>query len=205
MDRVSAMISLQHLGDLRSGYVAREGLVECGRQGGTRALQARDVAPDGSIAWPALRCVNAVSNAQRYAVRDGDLLVPLRAARIVAIAVHDVQEAVIAVGHWGILTPDPLRADADYLAWYLNHPATAARLRGVMSGSSLLFLPVGALRDFEVDVPPLDVQRRIAHVDALHARVVELEAQLGEARRQLVNEITLAALRSGPNSVRENG
>jgi hypothetical protein len=145
-----------------------------------------------------------VPNPERYRIRDGDLLIPLRAARIVAFAPQDVPPDVIAVGHWGILTPDPMLVDAGYIAWYLNHPATAPRLQAVMSGTSLPFLSLGALRAFEIELAPLELQRRIAHTDALNARVVELEAQLADARQRLVDHLTLAALHAEHGPIPEN-
>lgn len=198
------MESFEKLGEFRTGYVARVGLVNCGVSGGVRALQARDVAEDGRIAWQTLRCVKGIRHPGRYRIRDGDLLVPLRATRIKAVVLHDVPKEVVAVGHWGILTPDPARACAGYLAWYLNHPATWSRLQAAMSGTNLTFLSVSALRAFEIEVVPLELQLRIARADELHARVAELDAQLIDARRRLFDHLTMAALHTGDGPTTEN-
>ena len=186
---------LRTLGTLRSGYVPSA--ADRGRpgQGTLRALQARDVAPDGSIAWAALSHVDPVRDGDRYVIREGDLLLPLRSARLQAVVARDVPPDVIAAGHWALLTPDPDRADAGYLAWYLNHPATRARLTALMSGGSLIFLPLSAIRDFEIELPPLDLQHRIAHTAALHGHIAELESQLAHARQQLVDTLTMDTLR----------
>lgn len=187
-------LPLAGLGPVRGGYVA-PGRSAADAGGRFLALQAGDIAPDGTIAWAALSRVTPVFDASRYQVLEGDVLVPLRTVRPTAVVARGVPPEVVAVGHWAIVSAEPGFADPDYLAWYLNHPATAARLSSLMRGTNLRFLSLTALRDFEVELPPLEVQRRIARAHALNERVVELERQLAAARKQLVDSLTMAALR----------
>ena len=191
-------LPLAGLGQIRGGYVLPSRKIIRGASGGGPrylALQASDIAPDGTIVWGALSRVTPRFDATRYRIREGDVLIPLRSARPSAVVARDVPPDVIAMGHWAIVSPEPTVADPDYLVWYVNHPATAARLNGLMRGTSLRFLSITALRDFEVELPPLDLQRRIARVHALAERVTDLERQLAAAREQLIHSLTHAALR----------
>lgn len=197
MNRASRRLPLAALGPIRRGYVPPSWGTEKRRQshGAPRlALQAGDIAPDGTVAWAALPRVTPAFDASRYQIREGNVLIPLRSARPTAVVARDVPPDVIAMGHWVIVSPEPGVADPDYLAWYINHPTTAARLSGLMQGTNLRFLSISALRDFEVELPPLDLQRRIARVHALAERVAELERQLAAARKQLIHSVTYAAL-----------
>lgn len=191
-------LPLAALGPIRSGYVLPH-LGEKKRRAlpgaPWLALQARDVAPDGTIAWGALSRVEPIFDPSRYQVREGDVLIPLRSARPTAVVARHVPPDVIAVGHWAVISPEPTVADPDYLVWYINHPATAARLNWLMRGTSLRFLSIGALRDFEVELPSLDLQRRIVRVHTLARRVTDLERQLAAVREQLLHSLTYAALR----------
>jgi hypothetical protein len=187
-------IPLVALGAMRGGYVASKATADHPEANYLRALQASDIAADGSVDWNALRFVAAVSEGGRYGVNDGDVLLPLRSARITAVVPRQVPAGVIAVGHWAIVSPDRELADPDFLAWYLNHPATAVRLAGLMRGTKLQFLSLTDLRGFEIELPPLDVQRRIARVHALNERIAGLEQELAEARKQYIDAVTMEAL-----------
>lgn len=157
-------------------------------------LQPSALRPDGTIAWEELVTLLPVRGAARYAVREGELLLPLRSLRIQTVVARDVPAGVLAVGQWALLAPDPAQADPDYLAWYLNHPRTRARLVGTMVGTSLQFLTLGTLRDFEVELPELATQRHIGRAAALTAYVSRLERRLADARQQLADGVLMAAL-----------
>ena len=159
-----------------------------------RTLQSRDLAPDGSVVWSSLPLSQAGRNSERFLIYEGDVLLPLRSVRPRALVARGVPPNVIAVGQWALITPDATMAEPDYLAWFLNHPATLARLGKVMKGGTLPFLPLAAIRAFEIAIPPLEVQRRITRVDALHASVAHLERDLADARTSLVNAATMAVL-----------
>lgn len=196
-------IPLGAVGPVRVGYVApsRSSGEEQGRY---LALQASDVGPDGTVVWAALSRVTPVFDPSRYLVSEGDVAIPLRTPRPFAAVLRDVPPDAIAVGHMAIVTPHPEIADPDYLAWYIKHPRTAARLQGLTRGSKLRFLSITDLRDFEIELPALDLQRRIAHLHYLHERVTELERQLADARVLMIESLTMAALsRAMDSSTRE--
>jgi hypothetical protein len=162
--------------------------------GSYRALQSRDLAPDGSVAWTSLPLANTGRNSERFLIYEGDVLLPLRSSRPRALIARGVLDDVMAVGQWALITPKAGELEPDYLAWFLNHPVTAARLGRVMKGGTLPFLPLAEIRAFEIVVPMLDVQRRIVRLDALHSRVSLLERELADARTLLVNAVTMNAL-----------
>lgn len=179
---------------MRGGYLARRSPTARFQTGGIRALQASDLERDGSIPWADLGWLEDETFPEKYEVSEGDVLMPLRANPPRAIVAHGVPERVVVVGHWALISPDPRLVDSGYLACYLNHPTTTARLQGLMRGTNLQFLSLVALRDFEVELPPLDLQRRIARVNTLAQRVAQLERQLAAAREQFIQSITHAAL-----------
>ena len=157
-------------------------------------LQPSAIRADGSIAWEELVAILPVRGADRYAIREGELLLPLRSQRIQAVVAEGVPDCVLATGQWALVAPDPTHADARYLAWYLNHPRTRARLAGTMVGTSLQFLTVATVRDFEVELPDLATQRRIGRVAELTARVARLERRLADERQQLADALAMVTL-----------
>jgi hypothetical protein len=181
-------------GGLPSVEILPAGRDQATKPGAYRVLQSRDLAQDGSVAWTSLPLANAGRNPERFLIYEGDVLLPLRSSRPRALVARGVPEDVMAVGQWALITPNAGVLEPDYLAWFLNHPVTAARLGRVMKGGTLPFLPLADIRAFEISVPALETQRRIVRVDALHARLSLLERELADARTRLVDAATMNAL-----------
>lgn len=169
------------------------------------ALQPSALRADGTIAWEDVVAVPQVRTPERYLIRDGDLLLPLRSIRIQAIVARDVPPGVIAMGTFVLLTANYGVADIDYLAWYLNQPETRRRLAGTMMGTSLQFLTVRSVGDFEVDLPDLDTQRRIGRVAKLSHRISLLEARLYSTRQQLFDALGMTAVDRAISARRRRG
>lgn len=184
---------LRDLVKIRGGHVATSDPADRSTPGAWRALQAGDLQPDGSVEWSRLRWVTIRSGSTPSEIREEDVLVPLRSTRVAALVARGVPDRTIAVGHWAVITtgPDLL---PDYLAWYLGHPTTARALAGMVVGTNISFLPLSAVRDLEVEVPPLDIQERISRVQALHATITRLESQLAATRGRYLEALTRAAL-----------
>lgn len=185
---------LDELATIRGGYVGPDATTDRPGPSRVRALKAGDIAPDGGIAWPTLRYAQPIRDGGRYLVTEGDVLLPLRSVRLRAVVARDVPAGIIAAGHWALLSPNPSTIESEFLAWYLNHSRTRVRLSLLAQGTNLQFLSLNAVRDFEVDVPSLDVQRSIARVNGLNARLTELEHQLTNARSLLVDALSMDAL-----------
>ena len=81
-----------------------------------------------------------------------------------------------------------------YLAWWLNHPQSQAKLtRDLARGTYIPFISAGDLVSFQVALPPLVVQARIAEVDRLRRLERKLGAQLERLNEQLVDVATWMA------------
>ena len=122
------------------------------------------------------------------------LLLPLRSQRMHTVVARDVPAGVLAIGQLALVTPHEGVVDTDYLAWYLNHPRTRERLVGAMMGSSLQFLTMRSVNEFDVDLPDFATQRGIGRVATLSGRITLLEQRLSSARQQLTDALATAAL-----------
>lgn len=187
---------LHEVAEIRGGYISSAAAAPpVGER--VRGLQVGDIGPEGLIIWTELRTVSAPRELQRYEVREGDVLLPLRSMRMTATAARGVPRRVVAVGSWAMLTPRTDLLNPDFLVWYLNHPATGRRLAQLAQGSSLQFLSLRAVRDFEIEVPSVALQAQIARVHQLERTVTAMERDLARARRQLVDALTMEALNLG--------
>jgi len=63
-----------------------------------------------------------------------------------------------------------------------------------MVGTSLQFLTLATVRDFEVELPDLSTQQRIGHVAELTTWIAQLEKRLAAERQQLTDAVAMAVL-----------
>lgn len=205
--RNGGRVKLGKIATIRGGFVpsaseSRERRRRSDKNGASNALgqltalglQPSAIRPDGTIAWDEVVAVLPVRGPDRHVIRDGDLLLPLRSQHIQAVVARDVPADVLAIGPFALVSPSHGVADIDYLAWYLNHPRIRARLVGAMMGSSLKFLTLRTVNEFEVDLPDLAIQCRIGRVAALSGRIALLEQRLSSARQQLAEALAMEAL-----------
>ena len=187
------MVALRELGNIRRGHISTTRSSNLADPSSVRALQMGDLPQDGSIPWAPLRRVQPAGSWKTSVIQDGDVVLPLRSTRVSAVVARGVLPRTVAVGHWAIITAGPTVLP-EYLAWYLAHPTMARQWRQAEVGSKLAFVPLAAVREMQVEVPPLDVQQRIVTVHALHKRLTGLEQQLQDARNEYVHAVTEAAL-----------
>lgn len=171
---------LEQLAQVRLGFAPRRLLPDPG--GPYLGLSGRDLA-SGDIPWSQLLRPRVESDASRYEVRDGDLVVSLRGAGVRAWRMEPPPAPTIAVGQLAIVSPHRDLVDADYLAWFLNHAAIARRFDGLARGTRQPFVTMSAFRRFEVVLPDLRVQRLLGRAGQLGETERTLTGQLAELRR----------------------
>lgn len=157
-------------------------------RGSYRILQARNLGLEGAVAWDRLDHCEETRGAMRAELADGDVLLAVRTTAPRAFRLHSPPPRVCAGGQFAILRPRPHVVDPDYLCWCLNAEPTLARLSASYRGSTMPFLALAELSAFEIDVPDLAQQRRIARISGLRLRQAGLER-----RRERALDVLLAA------------
>ncbi|MCH7228229.1 restriction endonuclease subunit S [Haloferula sp. A504] len=66
--------------------------------------------------------------------------------------------------HVAIIRPDRSECDPGYLLSVLTHPATKSYIESFNSGGSRRAITKGHIESFEIPLPPLPIQKRIAHI-----------------------------------------
>jgi hypothetical protein len=161
--------------------------------GDVAVVQFRDFNATASLAGPKAVMLHGDDRYERFLLQAGDLLFQSRGSRHpVAIVESDVRG--IAASGLHTVRPDTQRALPEYLAWWLNHPASQAKFKDeVARGTNVPFVSVRDLMKFMVPVPSLEAQRRIVDVDRLRRRERSLRTELDRLTQQLVDGATLAA------------
>lgn len=130
---------------------------------------------------------------EKHLLQEGDLLFQSRGSRHPVAVVAGGVRGIAATG-LHVIRPDVQRVRSHYLAWWLNHPQSQAKLtRDLARGTYIPFISAGDLVAFQVPLPPLAVQARIVEVDRLQRFEQKLGAQLKQLNQQLVDAATWAA------------
>ena len=72
-----------------------------------------------------------------------------------------------------LLRPNPAMADSAFLTYYLLAPEQRHRLLGTATGATVTHVNLPAIRNLEVILPPLPVQRRIADILSAYDDLIE--------------------------------
>ena len=71
------------------------------------------------------------------------------------------------------LTPDPEKADALFLYYYFSSPATVKSIENLAFAAGVPHINLEIFRNFEVPLPPLPIQRRIAGILSAYDELIE--------------------------------
>lgn len=113
-----------------------------------------------------------------------------------AIAVTDKQIGKVISSNFAFIELDISKAESAYFSWYFNeHSNVEKQLQIAMQGTSIRALSVQMLRELEIILPPLEVQRAIGKVYELKRRKEKLLYKKNILEEQLYNEIILRKLK----------
>ena len=177
-------VRLGGVAELIPGY--SEKLAVDRAHGELRLLQARDLDESGQVRWNLLdRCaVNAGS--ERARLWADDVVLTVRAAEPRAARIATPPRDVVAGATFAILRRRADVLDARFLHWALGTDAVRERLRGLLRGSAMPFVRLSDLATLEIPLPPLAVQRAIAHVHDLRHRLHAIAARHDRALGRLL-------------------
>lgn len=187
---------LSELSDIHSGYTVRGRLVPQA-DGGTPALQLRDVSASGDIPAADLQRYDLGELPDRYFVTGGEVVFRSRGEPNTAVAIPDaLPEPIAVIVPLVVIRPHRARILPEYLAWAINQPIAQRALAVDAQGTSVRMIPMRALERLDIPVPDLHAQRRIVTLSALAAREMQLLQDLAERRTQYMSAILHHAART---------
>jgi hypothetical protein len=179
---------LRDIADFRIGYQFR-GKVKPDPTGAVRVVQIKDIDSDLRIRVPDLTPVS-IDKPEPYLTQAGDVLFLNRGHRLYAVVVPELPPNTIATGYFFILRPNPRVMLPEYLAWSLNQPDFQDSLRPYHRGSHIPMVSRIDVEELKIQVPPLEVQRRILALNDLLDEERRLFAAIQEKRSLLVQAVS---------------
>lgn len=158
-------------------------------------VQIGDIDDDGGLSDAALLPFTpGVAVKEGHFLKPGDVLVPNRGTRCVAVVFDRPERTVLAGSQFLIVRPEGGRLVSAFLAWYLSSPSATAHLNEFRCGSVVPTLPRGALESLVIPLPSLAKQSAVAALHALAVREQALRAEIGRLRATLVQQQLLSTL-----------
>lgn len=151
-------------------------------------IQAKDLSFGTPPDSEALERLPFGGNPDWYRVRPGDVLLLSRGPRFSAAAVDRDLEQVIVPHYFFILRPLGEQFVPGYLAWYLSRPEVQAKLTSMATGATMPTISRSALKELEIDLPPLATQEKIAELLRLALQEERLVSELRPLKKQYVNQ-----------------
>lgn len=208
-------IRLGEIVDVQIGYQHRE-KIGAASDGTYKLIQVKDVVKEGDrfseffepsvgIWTGSLYRVTPKGDPDRYRVGPGDVLFLARGSRNFAIPIEPrsvrpggVDWGNVVVGsYFFILRPRPDRLFPEYLAWAINQPPAQKQLDDMAHGSHMKLIPKKRFEELEIDLPPVEVQKKIVRLNALAERERHLTETIQVKRAELVRATTLRAAKQG--------
>jgi hypothetical protein len=172
-------MKLNEISDIHSGYITR-GKIEASVDGSHYLLQAKDVDGD-HLSYRTVDLIRfhpTLSRTDRCLER-GDLIFMARGTRNFTVQLGEL--------------PEPVLAAACFFIVRIRHPQVLVRHSG--RGVHMPVVRRAVLENIQVPLPSMDTQRKIADMNTLMLKEMDLLQQLGRKRKQLIATACLQAVR----------
>ncbi len=189
---------LSKIANIQSGYISR-GKIEPHDNGSHFLLQARDVDAD-RLTYQADSLIRFSPDLSRkdWLLKTDDVLFMARGVRNYSVLINNIPEQALAAACFFIVQVSSDQILSNYLCWYLNQ-APVDNYLGRHSGRGV-HMPVvrrSVLESIDIPIPPLKVQSKIAGLNVLLRKELELFDTLAEKRKKLITAACLQAVRGG--------
>ena len=151
------------------------------------AISLKNITEDGQILLTQIENYYAAEELKReYFTQDGDILLRL-STPYTAILITEKETNLLVPSHFAIIRVDKT-VDPNYLHWWLAK--NRKRFYQMASGGTMMgTISAGYVSEISVDLPSLDLQRKIAKLSELEKREQQLLLLLSEKKKKLIDAI----------------
>ncbi len=129
---------------------------------------------------------------EKYIANKGDIIVRL-SSPFTAACVDESVEGSIITSLFAILRVNDSSVLPEYLSLVLNSEMMQRQYLREASGSALQMIKTSALKDYEVDIPAIEMQEIMININKLALKEIDLLNQLSE-QKKLYNKLLINKL-----------
>lgn len=144
-----------------------------------------------TIDWAERMRVSDFDPGAHHFLRPGDILIVGRGAHRTAVLVEDPPPRTVADRTFFVARPDVEQVEPAFLAWYVNERRAQNYLQSHSRGTNIQAIKKSALARLPVQLPSLDMQKRIADIQALVRREQQLLNEWMDQRAEIARGLAL--------------
>ena len=175
-------LSVASISEIRFGLYAQPDPL-----GSAAYLQVRQFTEDGRLTTQADEYINIDKKTEAHLLKAGDVLFAGKGNRLFSWCYTLTDYPVVASSIFFVLRPDQRLVYPEYLAAILNAPQSKAAFQQLGSGTNIFSIRKSELGAFEIPLPPMAQQKRIAALATLHQQEIELSQKLIAEKQNLYN------------------
>lgn len=157
-------------------------------------MQLGDLNIDGNIQTHTMISIPYQNSFDKFIVRTGDIVFRGRGAGIVAALVPKMDNPLVIASPLMIIRPNVQRVDSDYLVWALSNNFARRYYSEHSRGSCIIGIGKHDLDLFELDLPPLSVQKKIGQLKNLEKIEQNLLLRYQKSKTKLHEALIINAL-----------
>ncbi|WP_314243084.1 restriction endonuclease subunit S [Empedobacter tilapiae] len=182
-------VKIKEIADFNFGYHISEI-----QNQGILYLQAKNFDENGLYLDNVENFIDKDTIKEEHLLRDGDVLLVGKGMRFFAYKYEQSIGKAIASSIFYLIRVDQNRILPDYLVCILNHSKSHKYFNSIGAGSSIPSIRKNELADYEIVLPPIEMQSKIVNIYNLYKYDIQLIEKIKQNNlirfNQMINEIT---------------
>lgn len=177
-------MKLRELGTVRSGLVLARKQSKEKSEFRYSLLNLRSILPDGSIDRSQVEVFYTVEPLKReYLSQKGDLLIRLTTP-YTAVLIDEQTTGMVISSHFVVIRLNTTLVLPEYLFWLLNTPKVKRNIFESTTSNVLGAVKTTYFSEFDLEILPIDQQKKIAELNFLAKREYQLLRELAEQKEK---------------------
>lgn len=149
-------------------------------------IQVADISKRNTINWEQIREYVIDFKKTEFVIQEGDVLIRAKGHPHIATLIDTpIKEAVVG-SQFFILRSQSKNALPEYLAWYINQKPAQDYLNQHSAGTNIKHINKETLSKLNVEIPPIEIQKKIVQLYNLGQQEKGLMAQIQQKREKLL-------------------
>jgi len=184
------IVKLLDLVDIKTGVTFRNRLLD-NLNGEVEVIQMKDLDADCVISDRLVR-INDDLIKPKHLLQPGQLILLAKGKATRACLIGNTnRKLVISSAFFSLKVKNPERVTPAYLQWYLNLPPAEQYFRAHATGTSMFSLPMSVLKNLDIPLPPLELQKQVLEVVRMRLEEKRTQRELEEKRDEYIRELLL--------------
>lgn len=158
-------------------------------------LQAKHFDENGQLIGSLHPDLNAEGISDKHLLQPGDILFAAKGTKNFATVFESHNIPSVASTSFFVIRLQGKNVMPEYLAWFLNHPASQKFLKGKAIGTSIASISKAVLEELEILIPDLQTQKAIFKISQLRNVEIKLKHQIEALREKQIQQQIINAIK----------